>query len=121
AGLVARLPPKATQLGLGAALLVPAALFAWRKMGGTGSETGTLDLQGARLALGLGGNFVLRALMTLGIGMYAPCMILVGLLGMNATAAFPIMMGSCAFLMPVSSARFVQKGAYSLRPALALA
>jgi uncharacterized membrane protein YfcA len=31
------------------------------------------------------------------------------------------MMGSCAFLMPVSSARFVQKQAYSLRPALGLA
>ncbi len=59
--------------------------------------------------------------MTLGIGMYAPCMILVGLLGMNAKSAFPIMMGSCAFLMPVSSARFVKAEAYSLRPALALA
>jgi uncharacterized membrane protein YfcA len=48
-------------------------------------------------------------------------MILIGLLGMNAKSAFPIMMGSCAFLMPVSSARFVKKDAYSLRPALALA
>jgi len=48
-------------------------------------------------------------------------MILVGLLGMNAKAAFPIMMGSCAFLMPISSARFVQKNAYALRPALGLA
>ena len=53
--------------------------------------------------LGLVGNFVLGALMTLGIGMYAPCMILVGLLGMNAKAAFPIMMGSCAFLMPIAA------------------
>jgi uncharacterized membrane protein YfcA len=59
--------------------------------------------------------------MTLGIGLYAPCMILVGLLGMNAAAAFPIMMGSCAFLMPVASARFVQKQAYALKPALGLA
>ena len=74
----------------------------------------------AKLALGLVGNFLLGALMTLGIGMYAPCMILVGLLGMNAKAAFPIMMGSCAFLMPISSAQFVQKDAYSLRPALGL-
>jgi uncharacterized membrane protein YfcA len=40
---------------------------------------------------------------------------------MNAKSAFPIMMGSCAFLMPVSSARFVKKEAYSLRPALGLA
>ncbi len=62
-----------------------------------------------KLVLGLAGNFMLGALMTLGIGLYAPCMILVGLLGMNATAAFPIMMGSCAFLMPIASAKFVQK------------
>jgi len=48
-------------------------------------------------------------------------MILIGLLGMNAKAAFPIMMGSCAFLMPIASARFVQKQSYSLRPALGLA
>jgi uncharacterized membrane protein YfcA len=46
---------------------------------------------------------------------------MVGLLGMNAKAAFPIMMGSCAFLMPIASARFVQSHAYSLRPALGLA
>jgi hypothetical protein len=35
-------------------------------------------------------------------------MILVGLLGMNASTAFPIMMGSCAFLMPVASVRFLK-------------
>ena len=48
-------------------------------------------------------------------------MIMVSLLGMNPTAAFPIMMGSCAFLMPVASAQFIRKGKYSLRAALGLA
>ena len=121
AGVVAALPKRKIQIGMGFALLVAAGLFAWRNLGGGGTETGTLDLQGMKLALGLIGNFALGALMTLGIGMYAPCMILVGLLGMNAAAAFPIMMGSCAFLMPIASARFIQKQAYSLRPALGLA
>jgi uncharacterized membrane protein YfcA len=55
-----------------------------------------------------------------GVGLYAPCMILVSLLGMNAKAAFPIMMGSCAFLMPVAGWRFVERGAYAPRPALGL-
>ena len=64
---------------------------------------------------------MLGALMTLGIGLYAPCMILVSLLGMKRTAAFPIMMGSCAFLMPVGSLRFIRERAYSLRNALGLA
>jgi uncharacterized membrane protein YfcA len=129
AGIVASWPKRKIQIGLGVALIVLAGLFAWRNIsemthtaslvtGGTGQ--GTLDLQGVKLVIGLAGNFMLGALMTLGIGMYAPCMVMVGLLGMNAKAAFPIMMGSCAFLMPISSKKFVQKEAYSLRPALAL-
>jgi uncharacterized membrane protein YfcA len=63
---------------------------------------------------------MLGALMTLGIGLYAPCMILVSLLGMNDDTAFPIMMGSCAFLMPAASVRFVRSGRYDLRAALGL-
>ena len=74
-----------------------------------------------KLVLAIAGNFALGALMTLGIGLYAPCMILVSLLGMNPTAAFPIMMGSCAFLMPIGSLRFIRERAYSLRAALGLA
>ena len=66
-------------------------------------------------------NFVLGALMTLGIGLYAPCMILVSLLGMDPKVAFPIMMGSCAFLMPVGSVRFIGEGRYALPAAVGLA
>ena len=59
--------------------------------------------------------------MTLGIGMYAPSLIMISLLGMNPKAAFPIMMGSCAFLMPLASLRFLKAGSYATRPALGLA
>jgi uncharacterized membrane protein YfcA len=45
----------------------------------------------------------------------------VSLLGMDPKAAFPIMMGSCAFLMPVASARFITAGSYSPRATLGLA
>jgi uncharacterized membrane protein YfcA len=121
AGIVASWPKRKVQIGMGCALLVAAALFTWRNLGGGATEAGTIGLEGVKLALGLAGNFALGALMTLGIGLYAPCMILVGLLGMNAVVAFPIMMGSCAFLMPVASARFIQKQAYAFRPALGLA
>jgi uncharacterized membrane protein YfcA len=80
-----------------------------------------VSLSGARLAVAIAVNFVLGALMTLGIGLYAPCMILVSLLGMDPKVAFPIMMGSCAFLMPVGSIRFVGEGRYDLRAAVGLA
>ena len=81
----------------------------------------TLGLTGAKLGIGLAGNFALGALMMLGIGLYAPCMILVYLLGMTPDAAFPIMMGSCAFLMPISSVKFVKTRTYHVQAALGLA
>ena len=80
-----------------------------------------LELTGIKLALGIVGNFTLGALMSLGIGLYGPCLIMISLLGMNPIAAFPIMMGSCAFLMPVGSAKFVRKGSYNVRAAIGLA
>lgn len=58
--------------------------------------------------------------MTLGIGLYAPCMALVFALGMSPKVAFPIMMGSCAFLMPVASAKFVKEGAYDRKASMAI-
>lgn len=120
AGVVARLPRRSIQLGMGAALLAAAVFFLMKNLGLFPQGGMELSLSGARLAIGLAGNFVLGALMTLGIGAYAPAMILVSLLGMNPAAAFPIMMGSCAFLMPAASLRFLDKGRYSPGPALGL-
>jgi uncharacterized membrane protein YfcA len=73
------------------------------------------------LAIAVIANFVLGALMTAGIGLYAPCMALVFALGMSPKVAFPIMMGSCAFLMPPASVRFIREGAYNRKAALAMA
>jgi uncharacterized membrane protein YfcA len=120
AGVVAGLPRRHIQIGMGMALLVAASLFSLTNLGLFPGGGEALGLSGGRLVLGLCGNLVLGALMTLGIGLYAPCMILVSLLGMNPIAAFPIMMGSCAFLMPIAGLRFLAKDSYSLRPALGL-
>jgi uncharacterized membrane protein YfcA len=121
AGVVAKWPRRKVQVGMGAALLAAAIFMLMRQLGLFPPGSDAIGVQGARLALAVGGNFVLGALMTLGIGLYAPCMILVSLLGMSERTAFPIMMGSCAFLMPIGSLRFVREGAYSLRNALGLA
>ena len=77
-------------------------------------------LAGWRLLVGLCGNFVLGALMTIGIGAFAPSLIMFGFLGMNTRSIFPIMMGSCAFLMPVGGIQFVRRGSYHLRASLGL-
>jgi uncharacterized membrane protein YfcA len=121
AGVVAKWPRRKVQIGMGAALLAAAAFMFMKQMQLFPAGSEEIGVHGAKLAVAIGGNFVLGALMTLGIGLYAPCMILVSLLGMSERTAFPIMMGSCAFLMPVGSVRFIREKSYSLRNALGLA
>jgi uncharacterized membrane protein YfcA len=118
AGVVARLPRRAIQFGMGIALIAAASLIVLTLADVLPGGGEALTLTGGRLVAGLVGNFLLGALMTLGIGLYGPCMVLVSLLGMNPTAAFPIMMGSCAFLMPVASARFIRERAFDPRAAV---
>ena len=121
ASIVAGWPRRNIQLGMGVALLIAAVLLvmtALNRFPGGGNELG---LHGNTLLLAIAINFMLGALMTLGIGLYAPCMIMISLLGMNPTAAFPIMMGSCAFLMPTASIQFIRKEKYDLRASLGLA
>ncbi len=122
AGIVSRLPRQYVQIGMGVALLAAAVLFILSNLKGSyfGLTGDALGLTGTRLVVGVVVSFFLGALMTIGIGMYAPCMILVSLLGMNPKAAFPIMMGSCAFLMPIASLRFIRYRAFSMRAALGL-
>jgi uncharacterized membrane protein YfcA len=121
-GIVAKLPERTIQYVMGISLLVTAFLMIagqleWISELGTGTA---IELRGLKLVIGVVANFVLGALMTVGIGLYAPCMALVYLLGMAPVVAFPIMMGSCAFLMPPASARFIQKGAYNRKASLAI-
>jgi uncharacterized membrane protein YfcA len=121
AGIVGRLSRRRVQLGMGIALLIAASLFLaanlhWMPAGGE-----ALGLSGGRLAFAIGANFVLGALMTLGVGLYAPCLILISLLGMSPLAAFPIMMGSCALLMPVAGLRFIRAARYDPSAAIGLA
>ncbi len=120
AGIVAGWSRQKVQVGMGIALLAAASLMlaAQLKLVPAGGEL--LKLEGTSLIIGLVGNFFLGSLMTMGIGLYGPCLILISMLGMNPTAAFPIMMGSCAFLMPIATARFIKAGAFNRRAVLGL-
>jgi uncharacterized membrane protein YfcA len=120
ASVVARWSRRRVRLGMGLALLAAAALLVRQLSLGAPVGADAVALDGCALVLGIAGNFVLGAMMTVGVGLYAPCMILVSLLGMNAKAAFPIMMGSCAFLMPIAGMRFVDRRAYAPGVALGL-
>jgi uncharacterized membrane protein YfcA len=121
AGIVAGWSRRKVQIGMAIALLVAAAFFLMSILNLFPAGGTALILQNWRLGVGVAVCVLLGALMTLGIGMYAPCMILVSLLGMDPKAAFPIMMGSCAFLMPTATVRFVRMNSYAPRQALGLA
>lgn len=117
AGVVARMPRRAIQIGMGTALAIAAALFITTRPAGGSATT----LAVTPFLVAVVGNFVLGALMTLGIGLYAPCLIMLSLLGLNPRAVFPIMMGSCAFLMPIGGMRFVRTRRYNASVALGFA
>src|SRR5476649_2181530 len=89
-GVVVHWPRRKIQIGMGIALLGAAALMLMSQLNIVPGGGNAIGLTGTRLWIGVAGNFVLGVLMMLGIGLYAPCMILVSLLGMAPTAAFPI-------------------------------
>lgn len=124
ARIVNKLPEKKIQLVMGVCLIVTAFLMAsgqlgWLKALGAGNEA--VGLTGIKLIIGIVGNFILGALMMAGVGLYAPCLAMVSLLGMDPKAAFPIMMGSCAALMAIGSPKFIKEGLYPRKGTIGLA
>jgi uncharacterized membrane protein YfcA len=120
AGVVSRLPRRAIQLFMGVALLIAALFFAMRNLGAFPAGGAAMGLAGWRFVVAVGVNFALGALMCIGIGNYAPSMIVLSLLGMHPLAAFPIMMGSDGILQPVASLGFFRSGRFSQASALGL-
>lgn len=120
ADIVSGLPERKIQIGMGVALFITAGFMLLGMLDLMPSGGEALGLTGGKLIIAVVVNFMLGALMTLGIGLYAPAMALVYALGMSPLVAFPIMMGSCAYLMPAASVKFVKKGAYSTKGALGL-
>ncbi|MDM8127060.1 sulfite exporter TauE/SafE family protein [Paraclostridium benzoelyticum] len=118
AGIISKMDERKIQIVMGFALVVTAILMLLAQLGlmpGGGNATG---LTGAKLVIGVVGNFILGALMTAGVGLYSPCMAMVYFLGMSPTVAFPIMMGSCALLMPTASVKFIKEGTYAKKTSL---
>ena len=112
AGVVSSLSRRAVQLGMGAALLTAAAFMVVGLSGLFPAGGTALRFEPAAFVVALAINFVLGALLTLGIGNYAPSLVAFALLGIDPRAAFPIMMGSGAFVALVAGARFIGRGAF---------
>jgi uncharacterized membrane protein YfcA len=105
---------------MGIALLVTATFGVLTQLHLLPGGGDLLGLAGAKLVFATAVSTLLGALMTLGIGYFAPTMMVVYLMGMNPKAAFPIMMGAVAFLEPGASVPFIRLKRYSLKSALGL-
>jgi len=120
AGIVSRLPLRAIQVFMGVALLAAACFFLMANLGAFPGGGEAMSLTGWRFGLAVSVNFVLGALMSVGIGAYAPSMVLLALLGLHPLGAFPIMMGTCGLVQPAASLRFFKTGRFAFGPALGL-
>ncbi|MBL8545082.1 MAG: TSUP family transporter [Hyphomonadaceae bacterium] len=121
APIVEKSPVRLVQGVVGVALLIAAALYAMSNLHLMPVGGEALSLPPAYFAVAVVGHFLMGALMMFGIGLYAPSLVLLSLLGLNPAAAFPIMMGSCAFLMPASSLKLVRSERIDLRIVLGMA
>ena len=117
AGIVTKWDQHTVRLGMGVGLLILGVVMACKVAGvGPFGQTGTaLSLSGVKLIIAVVVNFFLGALMNIGVGLYAPCLALVSVLGMNVGAAFPIMMGSCAYLMAFGNGpKFIKENRFDM-------
>ena len=83
----------------------------------TGTEgSGSHGLSGISLVIIVAISLLFGALMTIGIGIYAPLLACASLLGMDPLYATPIMLGTCAFICPAAAIRFAKASYDSDKP-----
>jgi uncharacterized membrane protein YfcA len=121
AGVVASVSRRAIQFAMGVALsaavvLMLVGMLDFIPAGGTATT-----FPPPAFAIAVAVSIGLGSLLTVGIGNYAPSLIIFSLLGIDPRAAFPIMMGSGAFVGTIAGVRFVARGRFDRRAALGLA
>ena len=120
AGVVSSVSRRAIQIAMAIALIAAAVLMLTGMLGLIPAGGTARTFSPSAFAIAIGVNVVLGALLTIGIGNYAPSLIVFSLLGMDPRAAFPIMMGSGAFVATIAGARFITRARFDSRAALGL-
>ena len=115
APVVIRAPVRLVQAVVGVALLIAAALYAMRNLDLMPEGGLATALASPEMFIAISVHFLLGALMTFGIGLYAPSLILLSLLGLDPRLAFPIMSSACAFLMPTTGFTFIRTDRIDLK------
>lgn len=120
AGVVCAVSRRAIQIAMGIALTSAAALMLAGMLGLIPAGGTATTFPPAAFVIAIGVSLVLGALLTIGIGNYAPSLIVFSLLGIDPRAAFPIMMGSGAFVATIAGARFIRRARFDSRAAIGL-
>ncbi|MFN8582931.1 MAG: sulfite exporter TauE/SafE family protein [Gemmatimonadaceae bacterium] len=120
AGICSRLPVRPIQITISIGLIAAATFMMMSQLGVFPAGGTALTLPAGKLAFALVVNFILGILLMLGIGHYAPSLIIFSLLGMDPRAAFPIMMGSGALMGMAGGFRFIRAGKFNTNAALGL-
>jgi uncharacterized membrane protein YfcA len=119
--LVVRAPVQVVQGVVGVALLIAAGLYAMSNLNLMPIGGDATSLPAMQMTVAIAVHFILGALMAFGIGLYAPSLILLSLLGLDPRLAFPIMASACAFLMPTTGFKFMKTDRIDLRIVLGIA
>ena len=120
AGVASKLPRRPIQIFMGIGLFAAAFFMLLSQLGMFPTGGTALTLTTGKLIIALVVNFILGGLLMLGIGSYAPSLILISMLGMDPRAAFPIMMSSGAMMAMVGSFPFMKAGRFDRNAALGL-
>ena len=115
-----RLPRRPIQLGMGVGLALAATFMTLSQIGGLPEGGTAIGLPSGRLAIAAATFVGLGALLTIGIGNFAPSLLLLSLMGMDPRAAFPVMMGASALSTFAAGSTFMREGRYERRAALGL-
>lgn len=121
ARIVQRMAVPKLQAVVGIALLIAATLFALKNLGALPEGGDARSLPLPLMLAAFAAHFVMGALMTGGIGLYAPSLAILSLMGLNPQAVFPIMMGCCASLMPASGFAFLKSDRIDTRVVIGMA
>ncbi len=120
AGVVAKMPKRKIQIGMGAGLMVVALIILAGQLKLMPIGGVAIGLSGWKLGIIIIISVIFGALQTIGVGFYAPCMAMVYTFGMHPATAFPIMMTATAMLMAAGGAKFVKENAYDRKASISL-
>lgn len=97
---------------LGILLIVAAGIMVYRMVTNPGADLANdvRGLTGWKLLIGIGFDFLIGMLLSMGLGNYAPELIFFSLMGISPAVSLPVMMLNAAMMLSAGAKQFIQSG-----------